>query len=144
MADTAVTTTNVVKLTKNTAAAAPAGQAVTTGNVAVLTPQPGQVLFTNSSSVGPQFNGGYMLVKMVETGSVATSVATVKAGVTGGTPANLAVYGDLAAITFTSGQTKYLQVDLNRFQQADGSVRIAVSGTSASVTFTVLQLDASA
>lgn len=144
MADTAVTTTNVVKLAKNVAVAAPAGQAVTTGNVAVLTPQPGQVLFTNSTSKGAQFNGGYLLVEMTESGSVTTSTATVKAGVTGQTPANLAVQGDLAAITFTSGQKKVLQVELSRFQQADGTVRIAVGGASGSVTFTVLQLDPSA
>lgn len=144
MSDTAVTTTNVVKLAKNTAAAAPAGQVVTTGNVAVLTPQAGQVLFTNSSSVGPQFDGKYMLVAMTESGSVSTSTATVKAGVTGGTPANLAVKGDLAAITFTSGQTKYLQIDLTQHMQANGTVRIAVGGASGSVTFTVLQLDATA
>lgn len=144
MADTAVTTTNVVKLSKGTAAAAPAGQAVTTGNVAVLTPQPGQALFTSSSSVGAQFNGGYLLVLMTESGSVATSTATVKGGVTGGTPANQAAYGDGTAVTFTSGQRKLLQVDLSRHQQADGTVRIAVGGTSGSVTFTVVQLDPSA
>ncbi len=144
MADTAVTTTNVIKLAKGVVATAPSGQAVTTGNVAVLTPQPGQVLFSGASSKNAGFDSGHMVVVMVESGSVTTSTATVKGGVTGGTPANLAIYGDLAAVTFTSGQRKYLQVDLNRHLQADGTVRIAVGGTSGSVTFHVVTLDESA
>lgn len=144
MANTAVTTTNVIKLAKNVAVARPAGQAVTVGNTAVLTPQPGQVLFSSSDSRNKGFESGHLLVLMKETGSVATSVATVKAGVTGGTPANLAIYGDLDAIAFTSGQEKLIQLDLNRFLQSDGTVQIAVSGTAASVTFTIVTLDKSA
>lgn len=132
MADTAVTTTNVVSLAKDTVATLPAGQAVTTGNVAVLTPQ-----------AAAPFKGRYMLVRMLETGSVATSTATVKAGVTGGTPANLAARGDLTAIAFTSGQDRVIQIDLARYLQADGSVRIAVGGVAGSVTFTVLNLSKS-
>ncbi len=129
MADTAVTSTNVVSLSKDTAVAVPAGQAVTTGNVAVLTP-----------AAGAPFKGRYMLVHMLESGSVSTSVATPKAGVTGGTPSNQAARGDGTAITFSSGQRKVVQLELARYLQADGTVRIAVSGTNASVTFSVLQL----
>jgi hypothetical protein len=141
MADTAVTTTNVIKLVKDTATAAPAGQAVTTGNVAVLTPQAGQELFTGASSVGGQFTGRYLLIKMVESGSVATSVVTPQAGVTGGTPANLAALGNGTAITFSSGQTKYIRLELARYLQANDTVRLAVSGVAGSVTFSVIQLD---
>lgn len=133
MADTAVTSTNVVNLTKDSAVVLPAGQAVTTGNVAVLTP-----------AAGAPWKGRYMLVRMKESGSVATSTATVKAGVTGGTPANLAAKGDRTAEAFTSGQDKVVQLDLARYLQADGTVRIAVGGASGSVTFTVLQLSKSA
>jgi hypothetical protein len=133
MADTAVNSTNVVSLTKDTAVAVPAGQAVTTGNVAVLTP-----------AAGAPFKGRYMLVRMKESGSVATSVATPKAGVTGGTPSNRAALGDGTAITFSSGQEKVVQLELARYLQADGTVRIAVSGTNASVTFSVLQLSKNA
>ena len=132
MADVAVTTTNVVSLAKDTVATLPAGQAVTIGDVAVLTPQ-----------AGAPFKGRYMLVRMKESGSVTTSVATVKAGVTGGTPANLASRGDLAGIAFTSGQDRVIQIDLARYLQADGTVRIAVTGTGSSVTFTVLNLSKS-
>jgi hypothetical protein len=85
-----------------------------------------------------------MLVRMKETGAVATSVATPKAGVTGQTPANQAARGDGTAITFSSGQDRVIQLELARYLQADGTVRIAVSGTSASVTFTVLQLSKNA
>jgi hypothetical protein len=133
MADVAVTSTNVVSLSKDTAVAVPAGQAVTTGNVAVLTP-----------AAGAPFKGRYMLVHMLESGSVTTSVATPQAGVTGQTPANQAARGNGTAITFSSGQRKVVQLELSRYLQADGTVRIAVSGTSGSVTFSVLQLSKNA
>lgn len=137
MADTAVTSTNVVYLTKGTAVAAPSGQAVTTGNVAVLTP----VAAADGSPdvAGRPFKSRYMLVRMVETGSVATSTATVKAGVQ---PAKDSSLGDGTAITFTSGQSKFLQIDLARHLQANGTVRIAVGGTDGSVTFSVINLSA--
>lgn len=138
MANTAVTSTNVVKLVKDTAVALAAPQAVTTGNVAVLTPQAAAGVNDNS------FAGRYLLVQMTESGAVATSVATPKAGVTGGTPANQAKRGDGTPVTFTSGQVKYLQLDLARYLQADGTVQIAVSGASGSVSFNVVQLDPSA
>lgn len=139
MADTAVTTTNVVKLDTNVASAHTAGQAVTTGNTAVLTPQPGQVLFTSATSVGPQFDPGHLLVEM-SNGAGATTV-TFEAGVVGGTPANRAVYGDLA-VSLASGDRKYLSLEVSRFQQANGTVRASVSGQT--VTFTVVQLDEAA
>lgn len=142
MADVAVTTTNVVKLVKNVVQTLPAGQSVGVGDVAVLTPQAGQVLFTNSSSVGSQFNGGYMLVRLLESGSQTDTTATVKAGVNTGTPYNHSVYGDLTAITFSNGQDRVLQVDLGRHQQEDGTVRISIAGTAGgAVTLSVLQLD---
>lgn len=129
MADTAVTGTNVVSLSKDTPVVAPTGQAVTTGNVAVLTP-----------ASGAPFKGRYLLVRMVESGAVSTSTATPKAGVTGQTPANQAARGDGTAITFTSGQEKYVQLELSRYLQANGTVRIAVGGSGGSVTFSVVQL----
>lgn len=137
MADTAVTSTNVVKLVKDTAVALAAPQAVTTGNVAVLTPPAASGVNDNS------FAGRYMVVQMTESGAVATSTATVKAGVTGGTPSNQAARGDLAAVTFTSGQVKYLQIDLARYLQSNGTVRISVGGASGSVSFNVVNLDPS-
>lgn len=137
---TAVTGGNVVHLSKNTAVVAPTGQAVTTGNDAVLTPT---AAVADTSALKP-FKARYMLVKMVESGAVATSTVTFKAGPTGGTPANQAANGDLAAVTFTSGQTKYIQLELSRFLQADGTVKATVGGTSGSVTFSVLNLSKSA
>lgn len=135
MADVAVTTTNVVSLAKDTVATLPAGQAVTIGDVAVLTPQ-----------AGAPFKGRYMLIRLKESGSVATSVATVAAGVTGGTPSNLSASAGSAglAVTFSSGQDRVIQLELARYLQANGTVRIAVSGTGSSVTFTVLNLSKSA
>jgi len=126
MANTVVSGANVAKLTKNTAVAAPAGQAVTTGNVAVLTPASGE-----------SFRGRYVLVEMVESGSVPTSTATVKVGDIGQDIA----YGDGTAVTFASGQTKVLCLDLARFGRKDGTIQVAVGGTSGSVTFRVYDLD---
>jgi hypothetical protein len=144
MADTAVTSTNVVFLAKNTAVAAPTGQAVTTGNVAVLTPVAPAYVDGLTNTAGKPFKGRYMLVRMVESGAVSTSVVTPQAGVTGGTPANRAALGNGTAVTFTSGQEKYIQLELGRFLQADGTVRLAVSGTSGSVTFSVVNLSKNA
>lgn len=123
MADTAVTSTNVVSLSKNTRTAIPTGQAVTTGNTAVLTP-----------ASGAPFKGRYMLVRANPT---AASTLTVKAGVTGQTPANLAASGDLSVASFTADSV--LQLELARFLQSDGTVRIDVGGTGP-VTFSVINL----
>lgn len=123
MADTAVTSTNVVSLSKDTRAALPAGQSVTTGNTAVLTP-----------ASGAPFKGRYMLVRVAPG---AASTLTVKAGVTGQTPANLAAKGDLSIASFTADSV--LQIELARYLQADGTVRIDVGGTGP-VVFTVLNL----
>ncbi|WP_327656977.1 hypothetical protein [Streptomyces sp. NBC_00483] len=112
-------------LTVDTSTPEPAGQAVGTGDTAVLTPDEHK-----------PFKGRYLLIRMKESGSVATSTATVKAG----DRASQHVRGDRTAETFTSGQVKYVQVDLNRYLQADGSVHIDVGGVSGSVTFTVIQL----
>lgn len=127
MADTAVTTTNVVSLAKGVRTATPAGQSVTTGNTAVLTPQ-----------AGAPFKGRYMLIRAVPG---AASTLTVKAGVTGGTPSNLAALGDLAVASFSADSV--IQIDLARHLQTNGTVRIDVGGTGP-VVFTVLQLSKSA
>lgn len=127
MADVAVTTTNVVSLSKDTRAATPAGQAVTTGNTAVLTPQ-----------AGAPFKGRYLLIRAVPG---AASTLTVKAGVTGQTPANLAAQGDLSVASFTADSV--IQIELARYLQANGTVRIDVGGTGP-VTFSVIQLSKAA
>lgn len=126
MADIAVTTTNVISLAKNTKVATPAGQSVATANTAVLTPQ-----------AGAPFKGRYMLVRVVPG---AASVLTFKAGVTGGTPANLAALGDL--VTASSATDSVVQLELARFLQADGTVRVDVTGTGP-VVFSVLNLSKS-
>lgn len=126
MADIAVTTTNVLSLAKNALTATPAGQSVATANTAVLTPQ-----------AGAPFKGRYMLVRAVPG---AASVLTVKAGVTGQIPANLAAQGDL--VFGSSAADSVLQIELARFLQADGTVRIDVTGTGP-VVFHVLNLSKS-
>lgn len=139
------TTVTGIALTPNTANSA-AGTAVTTGNVAVLTP-----------ASGTSFKGRYLLVQMTESGSVSTSTATFVAGpqsTVAGTgsgtqnayelPATSAYYGNLGAVTFTSGQVKHIQVPLDRFVQADGTVQVNVGGASGSVTFKVLELSQAA
>jgi hypothetical protein len=124
MADVVVSgATEVVDLSKDTRTALPAGQSVATGDTAVLTP--------NS---GAPFKGRYMLVR-VEPG--AASTLTVEAGVTGQTPANLAALGDLAVASFTADSV--LQLELARYLQSDGTVRIAVGGTGP-VVFSVVNL----
>ena len=123
MADTAVTGSNVISLVKNTRTTHPTGQSVSTGNTAVLTP-----------ASGAPFKGRYMLVHAVPG---AASTMTVKAGVTGQTPSNQAAYGDLVISSTTADSL--LQLDLSRFLQADGTVRIDVGGTGP-VVFSVINL----
>ncbi len=123
MADVAVTSTNVVSLVKDTRAAFPAGQSVATGDTAVLTP-----------AAGAPFKGRYMLVKVTPG---AASTLTVKAGVTGQTPANLAASGDLAIGSFSADSV--IQIELARYLQANGTVRIVVGGTGP-VVFSVVNL----
>jgi hypothetical protein len=127
MADVAVTTVNVISLSKNTRTATPTGQSVATGSTAVLTPQ-----------AGAPFKGRYMLIRAVPG---AASTLTVKAGVTGGTPSNQAALGDLAVASFTADSV--IQVELSRFLQSDGTVRVDVGGTGP-VVFTVVQLSKNA
>lgn len=128
MADVAVTGANVLVLVKNALTGVPAanGVSVATGSTAVLTP-----------AAGTQFKGRYMLVRAVPS---AASVLTVRAGVTGQIPANLAAQGDLAF--GSSAADSYLQIELARFQQADGTVRIDVTGTGP-VLFHVVNLSKS-
>ena len=134
MADVAVAGAGeVLYLAKNTLATVPAGQAVTVGNVAVLTPATGQ-----------PFKGRYMVIRLTEGGNQVDTVVTVKAGATGGTPANLAALGDLALTALADTADQYIQIELARFLQADGTVRLAVSGTAGgSVTVSVVNLSKS-
>lgn len=140
MADEAVTGANVIKLAMNEPSADILGQSVASGDTAVLTPQPGQVLFTNGDSEGAQFDSGHMVV-VLENGGGGASTVTFKAGVLGGTPANRAVYGDLE-VSLAASDRKYVQLELSRFQTADRTVEADVSGQS--VLFTVVQLDEAA
>ncbi len=136
MADTAVTGANVAFLAKNTALTTPSGQSVTTGNTAVLTPV-AATLDGNGvgTAVAKPFKGRYMLIRLV---SSAASTITFKAGVTGQTPANQAVAGDLV-VTHGAAADQVIQVELSRFLQANGTVRAVVGGTGP-VAFTVLNL----
>lgn len=119
-------TLNPTDLVKNTVSAAVTGQATAAADVVNIVPNAGRPL-----------KGRYLAVHVL--GAGATATLTFKAGVTGGTPANLAALGDLA-VTVPSGETRYVQVDLNRFLQSDGSVQIVVSGASATPTLRAVQL----
>lgn len=124
----------VVDLAKNVVATTPAGQVVGVGDTAVLTP-----------SAARPFKGRYMLVRIVESGAEVDTVVTFKAGPVGGTPANQAAYGDLALAALSNGQDQVIQLDLARFQQADGTVHAVVSGTATgSATFSVFNLSKAA
>ncbi len=111
--------TEWANLAKNTAVTAVAGTSVGVGNVAVLTPQ-----------AGSPFKNGRLVVRLLESGNQTDTVATVKAGVTGQTPANLAANGDLALAAAADGSDRFITLELAQFLQADGTVRIAVSGTA--------------
>ncbi len=132
MADVAVAGAGeVVYLAKNTAVALPAGQSVGFGDTAVLTP----------STTAP-FKGRYMLVHLVESGAGTDNTVVFKAGVTGGTPANLAAQGDLT-VTAAAASDQIVQIELARFLQADGTVRALIGGTAGSVTLSVVNLSKS-
>ncbi len=128
--------TEVVYLSKNTRTATPTGQSVATGDTAVLTPD--ATVTSGSPAVGvtaaKPFHGRYMLIRAVPG---AASTLTVKAGDTSQTPANLAASGDLAITSFSADSV--LQIELARFLQADGTVRIVVGGTGP-VVFSVVHL----
>jgi hypothetical protein len=124
----------VVDLSKNTAVTTPAGQSVGVGDTAVITP-----------SASRPFKGRYTLIRVLESGAETDTVVTFKAGPTGGTPANQAVYGDLVLPALTNGQDQVVQLELSRFQQADGTIHAAVSGTATgAATFSVFSLSKSA
>jgi hypothetical protein len=131
MADVAVSGAGeVVDLVKNTLTTTPAGQSVGVGDVAVLTP-----------TSGKPFKGRYMVVRIVETGTQVDTNVLVKAGVTGGTPANQAALGDLDLGDLGASDDKLVQLELSRFLQANGTVRIEVSGTAGgAATFSVVNL----
>ncbi len=111
--------TEFANLVKNTATVLVAGTSVGVGNVAVLTPQ-----------AGAPFKGRYLIVRMLESGNQVDTVATVKAGVTGGTPANLAALGDLALSAPADTVDRFIVLELARFLQANGTVRVDVAGTA--------------
>lgn len=127
----------VVYLTAGTAVATPAGQSVGTGDTAVITPD------AAVGPVGKGFKGRYLLLKITESGSTADATYKVENGPVGQTPANLAIYGDSAvSAVFADGVTRYLCVDLARYIQTDGTVRILVGGgAGAALTFTAFVLD---
>lgn len=111
--------TEWANLAKNTAVTAVAGTSVGVGNVAVLTPQ-----------AGSPFRGDRLLVRLVESGSQVDTVATVLAGATGGTPANLAAAGNLVLAAAADASDRWMVLELGQFLQADGTVRIQVAGTA--------------
>lgn len=111
--------TEWANLAKNTAVSTVAGTSVGVGNVAVITPQSGS-----------PFRGDRLVIRLVESGSQVDTVATVKAGVTGQTPANLAASGDLVLAAAADASDRLLVLELAQFLQADGTVRVAVSGTA--------------
>lgn len=130
MADVVVGGANeVVYLAAGTAVAASSGQSVGTGDVAVITP-------------ATAFQGRYLLLRFVETGATTDATFTLKAGALGGA-ANLAIYGDSAAsAAFANGAEKWVQVDLARYLQADGTVRVAIGGAAtAALTVSAVVLD---
>jgi len=143
MALTAVTGANVAYLSKNVGLVDPAGQSVTTGNTAVLTPQA-----PAAGVQGLPFKGRYVLVRMVAS---AASTVTFKAGDVGGTPANLAASGDLV-VTFAGAGTQLIQVELSRFAATaapdvngnKAAVVNAVVGGTGPVAFTVFNLSKAA
>lgn len=140
---TAVTGANVVFLAKNTAIADPAGQSVVTGAPAVLTPVAGSLTApANGAGVGTpgqSFKGRYMLVRMVPT---ANSVVTFRASPSGGTPASQSAAGTVV-VTLTGTAPQFIQLELSRVLQSDGTVVGDVTGTGP-VAFTVLNLSKSA
>lgn len=138
MADVAVAGTGEVEfLSVNTAVSTPAGQSVGFGDTAVLTPVAPVGSPTNTR--GRSFHSRYMLVRLVESGAGTDNTVTFKAGVTGGTPANLASQGDLV-VTAGAASDQVIQLDLSRFLQANGTVRAVVGGTAGSVTLSVIHL----
>jgi hypothetical protein len=138
MADVAVAGAGeVVYLTPGTAVTIPAGQSVGFGDTAVLTPQ--AAVGDPTHTPGLPFKGRYMLVRLVESGAGTDNTVVFKAGVTGGTPANQAAYGDLT-VTAAASSDQIIQLPLERFLQANGTVRAVVGGTAGSVTLSVIQL----
>lgn len=138
MADVAVAGAGeVVYLAKNTAVAVPAGQSVGFGDTAVLTPQ--AAVGDPTHTPGRPFHGRYMLVRLAESGAGTDNTVTFKAATTGQTPASLADDGDLV-VTAGAASDQYIQLELSRFLQANGTVRALVGGTAGSVTLSVVQL----
>lgn len=130
---TTLDTAEQVYLAKNVAQTTPAGVSVaTTDDFAVLTP-----------ATGRPFKGRYMLVRLVESGAGTDNAVVFKAGVTGQTPANLAASGDLT-VTCAAASDQLVQIELARFLQADGTVKADVTGTTGSVTFSIVNLSKAA
>ena len=79
---------------------------------------------------GKPLKGRYLALRVTENGSQTDTVLTVLAGAQGGTPANQAAYGDLTSSAFGDGEVRFVQVELARHLQADGTVRLTVDGTT--------------
>lgn len=88
------------------------------------------------SEVGPNhvpglpLKGRYLTLRVTENGDQADTTLVVHGGVQGGTPANRAAYGDLTSSVFANNEVRYVQVELARHLQADGTVHLSVGGTT--------------
>lgn len=133
-------TAEQVNMSVNSYVTTPAGVSVGVTNTAVLTPTP-----ATASAAKKPFKGRYMLVRVVESGSQVDTVLTVKAGPTDQTPANRASKGDLVLPALGASQDSLIQLELARFLQADGTVRIDVTGTAGgAATISIVNLSKSA
>lgn len=115
--------TEGANLSKDSAVDLPVGATVVAADVAVLTPAPSR-----------PFKGRYLLVRLNENaGTPAAASVTPLAGVTGQTPANQAARGDGDAIALDANDDLVVQLELSRYLQADGTVRLDVTSGSVSV-----------
>lgn len=79
---------------------------------------------------GRPLKGRYLLLRVTENGDQTDTTLIVRGGVQGGTPANLAAYGDLESTPFANNEVRHIQVELARHLQADGTVHLTVDGTT--------------
>lgn len=133
------------------AGVAPAGDNVGTlvagaDDVGIIVPQEPVGWDPDLGSVhtpGRPLKGRYLLLRVTENGDTTDATVTVLPGVQGGTPANLATLGELGpSTTFANNEVRYIQVELARHLQADGTVHVAVGGgATASVQLAAFVLD---
>jgi hypothetical protein len=93
-------------------------------------------------SVAVPLKGRYLLLHI--TGGGAEATFTVAKGVQGQTPANLAHGQEDLVFTVGTTQVRYIQLELAKYLQADGSVKITVTGASATPTLRAVQLSKAA